>query len=68
MHYITWLPEVAEAGDYFLSFIDAPASTPINDLMLACHKEEDLDLAPYDLCSIIYVSPSAHNSETQVIY
>lgn len=68
MHYITWQPEVAEAGHYFLTFIEAPASTPIDELMLACHKEEDLDVAPYDLCSIIYVSLDAHDGETEVIY
>jgi hypothetical protein len=68
MFYITWQPDVAEAGNYFLTFVEAGPSTNISDLMLEAHKIEELEVSSYDLCSIIYVAPNAHDGETQVIY
>ena len=68
MFYITWQPDVAEAGDYFLTFVEADPSTSVKDLMLEAHKIEDLEISLFELCSIIYVTPEAHEGETQIIY
>jgi hypothetical protein len=57
MHYVTWQPEIAEAGHYFLTAIQAPAKATIAEIMAACHAAEDIETLPYTLCSIVYVSP-----------
>jgi len=67
MFYITWQPSVADAGSYFLTFVEADPYTDISDLMLEAHRIEELEVSSYDLCSIIYVTPDAHEGETQVI-
>jgi hypothetical protein len=59
---ITWQPEEAESGYYFLSLVQhTNASLP--ELMALAFKSEDLDPSQtYELCSII------ETSDHRVIY
>jgi len=59
---ITWQPEEAESGYYFLSLVQhTNASLP--ELMALAFKSEDLDpCQTYELCSII------ETSDHRVIY
>lgn len=54
-YYITWQPEVAEPGDYFLTHIESDRSDlSLGELMDMAHKAEDLEPAlPFELCSIL---------------
>ena len=67
MFYVTWQPDAAEAGDYFLTFVEGSPDKSIADIMCAAHECEGLDVGGYEVCSIIYVSPEAHDGETQII-
>lgn len=68
MFYITWQPDVAEAGHYFVTFVEASPDTSVDQIMVEAHKIEELDMDSYELCSIFYVAPDAHDGDTQVIY
>lgn len=64
MIYVTWQPEIAESGYYFLTKINSNGlDLEIDQIMDLAHEIEGLDIAPYDLCSILFVS-----SEVEVIY
>jgi hypothetical protein len=67
MFYVTWQPSVAEPGHYFLTFVEGDPDTPVWSIMTKAHESEDLDIDEFEVCSIIYVSPDAHDGETQVI-
>jgi hypothetical protein len=67
MFYVTWQPEVAEAGHYFVTFVKAEPDASVADIMALAHELEDLEMDSYDLCSIFYVKPECHK-ETTVIY
>jgi len=59
MIYVTWQPEIAEAGHYFLTTISNPAGQELDltvgQIMEIAHGLEDLEPGPYELCSIIHV-------------
>lgn len=59
MIYVTWQPEVAEPGHYFLTTISNPAGQEleltVGQIMEIAHGLEDLEPGSYDLCSIIHV-------------
>ncbi len=64
MIYVTWQPEIAESGDYFLTKIDSNGlDLTIDQIMNLAHEIEGLEESPYDLCSILRVS-----SDAEVIY
>lgn len=64
MIYVTWQPEIAEPGDYFLTRIDSNGlDLTIDQIMDIAHEIEELDIAPYDICSILRVS-----NDVEVIY
>lgn len=60
-YYITWQPDVAEAGHYFLTKVKSKYSDTKSLIELA-HKSEGLEQGPYELCSIICAK------EAEVIY
>lgn len=60
-YYITWQPEVAEAGHYFLTVVESD-SDDLAYVMQLAHDVEQLDVGPYDLCSVI------STSDARVVY
>jgi len=69
MIYVTWQPEIAEAGHYFLTTVSGPegqdiGSDDIAQIMEIAHHLEDLEEGPYELCSIIHVM----TGKARVIY
>ena len=66
MFYITWQPEVAESGHYFVTLVVAEAGSSVADIMALAHEAEDLEMDTYELCSIFYTPVSDDN--IQLIY
>lgn len=53
---ITWQPEIAEPGHYFLTFVQHDDPLDLVEVMAKAFAAEDLDPAQsYDLCSVIAV-------------
>jgi len=53
---ITWQPEIAEAGHYFLTIVQHDDAGDLPGIMAKAFELEDLDPAqPYDLCSVVAV-------------
>jgi hypothetical protein len=51
---VTWQPEIADTGAYFLTIVDAgDLELTVGQIMEIAHGVEELEVAPYDLCSII---------------
>ena len=65
--YVTWQPDVAEAGQYFLTKINAgPLDITHNQIMEIAIGIEELDEnTVYELCSILKVKD---DSQTEVLY
>ena len=60
-YYVTWQPDVAEAGDYFLTHIESSSpNLGLGEIMaLACQIEEIEAAASFDLCSILRIDSAA---------
>lgn len=57
MIYVTWQPEIAKSGDYFLTVINPHGlDLAIDQIMDLAHGIEDLEVDSYDICSILKVS------------
>lgn len=53
---ITWQPEIAEAGHYFLTIVQHDDASDLPGIMAKAFAAEDLDPAlTYDLCSVVAV-------------
>ena len=53
---ITWQPEIAEAGHYFLTIVQHDDVFDVPGIMAKAFETEELDPAQsYDLCSVIAV-------------
>ena len=53
---ITWQPEIAEAGHYFLTIVQHDDAYDLPGIMAKAFAAEDLDPAlTYDLCSVVAV-------------
>ena len=61
---ITWQPEIAEAGQYFLTIVQHDDAGDIPGIMAKAFEIEELEPGqPYDLCSIV-----ASDNAVTVIY
>lgn len=60
-YYVTWQPDVAEAGDYFLTHIESNSpDLGLGEIMDLAHQIEDVERsARFDLCSILRVDSAA---------
>ena len=60
-YYITWQPNVAEAGDYFLTHIESERSDlSMGELLDRAFEMEDIDLnGGFEICSIVRVDAPA---------
>ena len=60
-YYITWQPNVAEAGDYFLTHIESERyDLRMGELIDRAFEMEDLDLnGGFEICSIVRVDAPA---------
>ena len=65
MFYVTWQPEIAEAGHYFITFVKAEPDTSVADIMALAHVLEGLEMDTYELCSIFYIAP---NPTVTIVY
>lgn len=54
-YYITWQPNVAEAGDYFLTHVESDRSDiSLGELIDRAYQIEDIDRSVgFELCSIL---------------
>ena len=51
---VTWQPEIADGDDFFLTIVDAgDLELTVGQIMEIAHGLEDIEPAPYTLCSII---------------
>jgi len=54
---ITWQPEIAEAGQYFLTIVQHDDAGDIPGIMAKAFEVEELEPGqPYDLCSVLAIS------------
>lgn len=61
---ITWQPEVAEAGHYFLTMVQHDDVSDLDAIMTKAFDKEELDGSlPYELCSVIAI-----DGDMQVIW